>query len=92
MSAEEALKKEDTKKIIDNLTPEKADKVLEEGPAWLCTVHLRLRVPCEADANNQCLYCNNWLKEHETCPKRVHKTDIVFGKIFGGKEGWVKKT
>lgn len=86
--SEEEQRKEETQKVMENVSSEKADKVLEEGPEWLCTVHLKLRIPCD----NTCGFLDNWERDHEKCPKRVHKSSIVFGKIFGGKEGWVKKS
>ena len=85
---EDAKRKEETKNLIENIDPAKADKILEDGPEWLCTVHLKLRIPCD----ESCGFLDNWKKDHEKCPKRVNKSDIVFGRIFGGKEGWVKKS
>lgn len=75
------------KDIVKDVSTEKADKLLEDGPEWICTVHLKLRVPCD----KTCGFLDNWEKDHEKCPKRVHKTEIVYGRIFGNKDGWVVK-
>jgi len=74
-------------KRLKEIPNEVADKVLENGPEYLCTLHKKLRVPCD----NTCGILDNWEKEHEKCTYRVHKSQIVFGRIFGKENGWIKK-
>ena len=74
---------------IKDISDEKADQIINsDGPEYLCTLHKKLRVPCD----ETCGICNDWKKEHEKCEYRVHKSEIVFGRIFGKGEGWIRKS
>jgi len=53
---------------------------------FFCTLHKKLKVACD----KTCGILNDWAHDHEKCPYRIHKSEVVWGKIFNGKDGWLR--